>query len=164
MIALQPFMVRTVHPQSRKSGILPPPPLEVAKLAEQSRNVLTAKIIPKPEKKVDHPFLKRRLTAETIEAIVARRKAGEKVKVLCKEYGISESGLGDLMVRAEAPIRTTPITQDDIDDAVRLYESGLNVKQVVRQLGYSICTIRRVLHERDVTRRMNISRNVKDSQ
>lgn len=34
--------------------------------------------------------------------------------------------------------------------AVSLYESGLTVKQVVKQLGYSIRTIRRVLHERGV--------------
>ncbi len=142
-----------MHPQSRKSGLLPPPPLEIAKLAEQSRTVTTTKA-PKLDKNVVHPYLSRRLSAQGIETIVARRKSGERVKVLCEEYGISESGLGDLMVRAEAPVRTSPITSEDINIAVQLYESGLTVKQVVKQLGYSIRTIRRVLHEKGVTMRV----------
>lgn len=155
--------MRTVHPQSRKSGLVPPPPLEITKLAEQSRTLSTAKGS-SPSKEVAHPFLKRRLTAETIETIVARRKAGEKVKVLCKEYGISESGLGDLLVRAEAPVRIIPITPEDINEAVRLYESGLTVKEVVKQIGYSIRTIRRVLHERGVTMRLNGRRKGTDTR
>lgn len=146
-----------MHPQSRKSGLLPPPLLEIAKLAEQSRTVSASKA-PKPDKKVAHPFLKRRLAAKTIETIVARRKSGEKVKALCEEYGISESGLNDLMTRAEAPVRANPITSEDIDTAVQLYESGLTVKQVVKQLGYSIRTIRRVLHEQGVQMRAGSTR------
>lgn len=143
-----------MHPQSRKSGLLPPTPLDIGKLAEQSRKVSTAKGS-SPSKEVAHPFLKRRLTAETIETIIARRKSGEKVKALCEEYGISESGLNDLITRAETPVRTTPITPEHIDMAVELYESGLTVKQVVKEVGYSIRTIRRVLHEKGVTMRVS---------
>lgn len=146
-----------MHPQSRKSGLLPPTLLDIGKLAEQSRKVSTAKIS-NPRKKAAHPSLKRRLAAEIIETIVTRRKSGEKVKVLCEEYGISESGLNDLMTKAEAPVRANPITLEDIDMAVQLYESGLTVNQVVKQLGYSIRTIRRVLHQRGVVMRAGSTR------
>lgn len=76
------------------------------------------------------------------------------MKALCEEYRISESGLNDLVTRSETQTRTTPITPEDIDMAVQLYESGLTVKQVVKQLGYSR-TIRRMLHERGVAMRVS---------
>lgn len=39
---------------------------------------------------------------------------------------------------------------EDAARAVRLYESGLTIKQVMGQVGYSFGTIRRVLHENGV--------------
>lgn len=138
--------------RSTNSKILPPTPLEIVRLAERARKIPIAKPI-KTSESVYHPFLSRRLTAEDSDTIVARRKAGEKVKALCEEYGISESGLSDLMTRAEAPVRTDPITTEHIDMAVELYESGLTTRQVVNQIGYSIRTIRRVLRQRGVVMR-----------
>lgn len=113
-------MVRTVGHHLSKSGMLPPSPLEMAKLAELSRKALTSNL-PEVVKASAQTLLKRRLAPDVIEAIVARRNAGERVKALCKEYGISESALRDLMTRAEASIRTTPITTEDIDAEVELY-------------------------------------------
>lgn len=145
-------MVRTTDARSTKSILLPPTPLEIAKLAERARKIPIAESI-KTSESVYHPFLSRRLTTEDRETIVARRKTGEKVKALCEEYGISESGMSDLMTRAKAPVRTEPITTEHIDTAVELYESGLTTRQVVNQIGYSIRTIRRALHQRGVTMR-----------
>jgi hypothetical protein len=45
------------------------------------------------------------------------------------------------------------ITLDDMDEAVRIYERGLTIKQVVEQVAYSFGTIRRVLHENGVAMR-----------
>lgn len=101
------------------------------------------------------------MTAELRATIAARRKAGEYVKTLCKEFGISESALSDLMATADAPVRTQRITAQHIEGAARLHESGLTVKEVLGQVGYSIGTIGRVLHERGVTMRTNGAPNVK---
>lgn len=95
---------------------------------------------------------------------MARHKAGEPLKALSLGYRISESGLRDLLVAEEVRYRTQPITPEDIDVAVQLYESGLTVKQVVKRLGYPIGTIRRVLRERGVTMRTHGTRQVKGTE
>jgi hypothetical protein len=38
------------------------------------------------------------------------------------------------------------MTPEDAERAVRLYERGLTIDQVVDQVGYSFSTIRRMLH------------------
>lgn len=38
------------------------------------------------------------------------------------------------------------MASEDADRAIRFYESGLTIKQVVEQVGYSFGTIRRMLH------------------
>lgn len=74
-----------------------------------------------------------------------RSKTGESVKALSREFGISESALRELLVLADVELRRHPITPEDSDLAVLLYETGLTVKQIVKRLGYRFGTIRRVL-------------------
>jgi len=146
-----PF-VHTVDSHLNKSELVPPSPVEIAKLAERSRKV-----------RPDHPSIveqhtlprsiKRRLTSEARAAILVRHKAGETVKALSKQFAISESALRDLLVTADVEFRKHPITHEDIDLAVQLYQSGLTVKQIVNRLYYPIGTIRRVLRERGVVMR-----------
>jgi hypothetical protein len=45
---------------------------------------------------------------------------------------------------------------EDAERAVHLYESGLTVEEVVRQVGYSFGTIRKVLHEHGVAMRVRV--------
>lgn len=92
---------------------------------------------------------------------MARQKAGEPIRALSQKFGISVFGLRDLLVAEEVLFRKQPITPEDIGLAVQLYKSGLTVKQVVKRVGYSIGTIRRVLHERGVTMRSHSTRQVK---
>lgn len=92
-----------------------------------------------------------------------RYKAGETVKALSREFGVSESGLRDLLLVEDMEIRQSPMIPEDIDRAVQLYEGGLTVKQVVKKLGYPIGTIRRVLRKRGVAMRPHCSRQVKTS-
>lgn len=136
--------MHTVDVYASKSELMPLSPEELAKLSEQSRKV-----------RLDHPSIveqhtlprsiKRRLTSEAREAIVMRRSAGESIKALSKEFGVSESAPRDLLVTAGVQFRKQPITPADIDLAGQLYESGLTVKQIVKRLRYPIGTIRRVL-------------------
>jgi hypothetical protein len=50
-------------------------------------------------------------------------------------------------------LRRQAITPEDADSAVRLYERGLTIKEVVGQVGYSYGTIRTDLHKHDVALR-----------
>jgi transposase len=53
------------------------------------------------------------------------------------------------------------MTPKDTERAVRLYERGLTIKQVVTQVGYSFSTVRRMLHARGVTvRERGVGRRV----
>lgn len=97
--------------------------------------------------------IRRRLTPHTIAELVARYKAGEHTPALSREYGISKTGLLELLRTEGVPLRRQAITPEDAEKAVRLYESGLTIKQVVEQVGYSYGTIRRVLHENGVAMR-----------
>jgi lambda repressor-like predicted transcriptional regulator len=142
---------------------MPPTPPELARLAEQSR-ITPAVALPKIDEKAIPRSLRRRLAAEVREALVARHKAGESIKALSREFGISESGLRDLLTAEEMLYRKQPITPEDIDLAVQLYASGLTVKQVVKRLSYPIGTIRRVLRERGVTMRSHSTRQTKGTR
>lgn len=139
---------------------MPPTPPELARLAEQSR-ISLAVALPKIDEKAIPRSLRRRLAAEVREALVARHQAGESIKALSREFGISESGLRDLLVAEEVLFSKQPMAPEEIDSAVQLYESGLPVTQVVKAVGYSIGTVRRVLRERGVTMRSHGARQVR---
>lgn len=72
---------------------------------------------------------------------------------LSQEYGISESGLRDLLRAENVSLRGHKITAADAKRAVRLYESGLPIDQVAKQVGYAWGTIRRVLLQNGVALR-----------
>lgn len=85
-----------------------------------------------------------------IAELVARYEAGEDTPALSREYGISKTGLRELLLAEGVTMRRQAITLEDALRAVQLYGSGLTIKDVVRQVGYSYGTIRRVLHEHGV--------------
>lgn len=100
--------MHTSDGHSSKSSLPPPTPIELAKLAQLSRRFPFG-----TPTKVDQAALprrvKRRLTPEARAAIVERHKAGETVKILSREFGISESGLRDLLVVEGVVIRKPPM-------------------------------------------------------
>lgn len=85
-----------------------------------------------------------------IQQLVDRYKAGEYTTKLSKEYGISKSGLLDLLVAEGVSFRKQPMTEEATKRAIQLYESGLSINEVVDKVGYSYGTIRRALHMNDV--------------
>lgn len=92
-----------------------------------------------------HRSIRRRLAPRAIEELVARYLAGEETPALSQEFGISGSGLRDLLRAEGVSLRGHAITSEDTERAVCLYESGLSITQVVAQVGYSHGTIRKVL-------------------
>jgi AraC-like DNA-binding protein len=92
-----------------------------------------------------HRSLRRRLAPQAIEELVARYLAGEETPALSREFGISGSGLRDLLRAEGVSLRGHAITPADAERAVHLYERGLNITQTVARIGYSHGTIRKVL-------------------
>lgn len=91
--------------------------------------------------------LRRRLNRQEIEELVTRYIAGETIRALSREYGVSRSGLRQLLRGEGVALREQGITPEDAERAVRLYESGLTIRQVVaiRLAPSSECSMRRVL-------------------
>jgi hypothetical protein len=94
--------------------------------------------------------LRRRLSPQQIEELVARYNAGEDTPALSRAYGISRGGLRKLLLARGVSFRKQPMTPKDGERAVRLYEKGLTINQVVAQVGYSFSTVRRQLHANGV--------------
>lgn len=128
---------------------MPPTPGEVAKLAQLSRRV-TPEPTSKEKQAAPHRSLRRRLSPQAIEELVARYTAGEETPALSREFGISGSGLRDLLRAEGVTLRGRAITVEDAEKAVRLYERGLTITQVVAHIGYSHGTIRTALLKHDV--------------
>lgn len=83
-----------------------------------------------------------------------KTRGGEALLTLANQYGLSETGLSEMLLAAKVEIKKTPITEVDSYRAVALYESGLSVRQIVVELRYSVGTILRVLKKRDVKMRV----------
>lgn len=131
---------------------MPPVPDVVAKLAQMSRQLPAEK--PAMETPPKPRNLRRRLTPQMINEIVARYTAGEKTPALSQAFGISESGVRDLL-RAEGVIlRGRAITPEDAEQAVHLYEQGLTITAVAEHLRYAHGTIRTVLLKRGLAIRL----------
>lgn len=128
---------------------MPPSPDEIAKLAQMLHRI-KHEAIPKEKQEVPHRSLRRRLSPQTIEELVVRYTAGEKTLALSREFGISDSGLRQLLRADGVTLRGHAMTVQDAETAVHLYGRGMTIKQVVAQIGYSAGTIRKVLRKHGV--------------
>ena len=149
---VQSLSSHTVDKTSNKYHLLPPTAYQLASLAKNSRAAT-----PEAESWVAPEFvsrnLRRRLGPKIIEELVVRYSAGEHTPALAREYGISTTGLRQLLREEGVEFRLQSITQVDSDRAVKLYESGLTIREVATGIGYSFGAIRRELHRRRVPMR-----------
>jgi AraC-like DNA-binding protein len=102
---------------------------------------------------VPHRSIRRRLSPQAIDELIARYTAGEATPALSREYGISASGLRDLLRAEGVSLRGHAMTVQDAERAVHLYEHGLTITEVVRHIGYSHGTIRTALRKHGVALR-----------
>lgn len=145
-------MVHTVDTTSSKYRHLPPTAFQLATLAKTSRTI-KLEHSSRADREVTVRALRRRLGPKVIGELVARYNAGEYTPALAKEYEISTTGLRKLLLIEGVKFRGQSITPEDSDRAVKLYESGLTIREVVTEIGYSLGTIRRELHQRGVPMR-----------
>lgn len=107
---------------------------------------MQSKATPLETQEVPVRSLRRRLSPQAIEELVARYNAGEDTPALSRAYGISRGGLRKLLLAEGVSFRQQPMTPEDIERAIQLYQRGFSIKQVVGKVGYCFSTIRRMLH------------------
>jgi AraC-like DNA-binding protein len=144
-----------VHPKdgySNKSLLSPLSPDDVARLAQLSRKI-HPEATSEEKQAVPHRSIRRRLSPQAIDELIARYTAGEATPALSREYDISASGLRDLFRAEGVSLRGHAITPEDVEKAAQLYEGGLTITRVVKHIGYSHGTIRKVLVKHGVALR-----------
>lgn len=145
-------VVHGVDGHSNKSSLIPPPLIELERLAHRA-HALEPETAPSMASSVLIRNLRRRLPPQVIAEMVARYLAGEDTPALSRAYGISKTGLLELLQAEGVSKRRQAITPDDAERALQLYEGGLTIMEVAGRVGYSYGTIRRALHEHGVAMR-----------
>lgn len=91
---------------------------------------------------------RRRLSPDVRQTIVSRYVADESAKALSQEFKTSRDGVRRLLKDAGVAIRSqNVVTPQAAEQIVQLYVSGLTIRQVVEQVGYSFGTVQRVLNK-----------------
>lgn len=84
---------------------------------------------------------------------MSRYQAGDGTPTLCREFGLSKGGILQLLRSEGVLMRKQALTSADAKRAVRLYEGGMSITEIVEQIGYSYSTVRKSLHESGVAMR-----------
>lgn len=124
----------------------PPTPQQLAELAQMARKLKQRDVVPiaVPSK----ARLRRRLSPERVATIVQRYQAGEHSTVLSKEYGVSKSSLISLLRSEGVALRRQPMSPAAKQEAIRLYEQGLTIRQVADRVGSSYGSTRKLIHDK----------------
>ncbi|MBZ5735147.1 hypothetical protein K8Z61_11640 [Nocardioides sp. TRM66260-LWL] len=78
--------------------------------------------------------------------LVTRYAAGETVKALAAEHGLHHQTVRAVLAKAGAMVRTRQrLAEGDVDEIVRLYESGLTTTEIGERFGVYASTIGRKL-------------------
>ena len=96
-----------------------------------------------------HPRLRvvgHRLTSEEVDLLVAAHARGATSAALGVEFGVHRSTVVlHLRRRGVAPAPSPALSEAEIVEAARLYESGISINSVAQELDRSATTVRRRL-------------------
>ncbi len=110
--------------------------------------------VTRADDKIQTRRLDRRLSPDTIAELVAAYRAGTSTNELCRRYEVSKGGVLKLLAGHDVAMRQQPMTQDEINEAVRLYVTdGLSIRTIAQRLGKSKGSVWKALHERGVPMR-----------
>jgi len=93
------------------------------------------------------------LNAAEMARLVEHYEAGATVYELAAEFGIHRTIISQRLKGAGVEMRFTPLTKEQTEAAVALYETGLSLADVGWQLGFNSSTIHRALRQRGVNMR-----------
>ena len=87
------------------------------------------------------------------DQLVKEYKVGATLRDLASRYGINHRTAAAVLARANIKTRHTRLDLTEIDEAKRLYQSGLSLSAVARQLGGCANSIRNHLRKAGVVLR-----------
>jgi site-specific DNA-methyltransferase (adenine-specific) len=84
----------------------------------------------------------KRLNDDARAQVIARYSAGETTTVLAKDYGVAKSTIIGILRAKNVVVHRQPMTDEQVSEAARLYESGLSLSQVAEALSVNQETMR----------------------
>ncbi|MGY2746238.1 DNA-binding CsgD family transcriptional regulator [Arthrobacter sp. UYCu723] len=111
----------------------------------------TASRVPEPAPMP--PRRARRLTEEQVAKIATEYESGKTVYEISKSLKVPRTMVSTHLARAGVITRHRPLTESQIDEAVRLYETGLSLARVGDRIGAAARTVQLRLRERGVQMR-----------
>lgn len=140
------YLVGTVRNNSNKSNLLPPRHDDLKKMVD-----LVAKTpVPEAPREMLSRRLRRRLSPELIAEIVAKYESGSMTPALCAEYGLSKTGILQLLRDEGAEIRRRPLTDEQVELAVKQYEAGRSIAAIAAGFNTSYNNVRQRLLKKEV--------------
>ncbi|MFB6718683.1 helix-turn-helix domain-containing protein [Kribbella sp. NPDC056345] len=97
--------------------------------------------------------LAHRFTPEQLGELVAAYEAGATPAELGRQYGISHTGIPRLLERLGVTLRKRGLSDDELVEATRLYESGLSLVRIGSKLSKDPSTVRNYLRRAGVKMR-----------
>lgn len=94
-----------------------------------------------------------RLSDEKVSQIVTAYETGKTVYELAAEYRCHRVTISAVLKRQGVALRRTSPTAAQIDEMVRLYESGLSLARVGDRFGLNASTVLAQLHKRKIRTR-----------
>lgn len=95
----------------------------------------------------------RRLTEAEVAQVADRYRAGETLRELAHDLGCRRSTIGTRLAAAGITTRNRPATEDQIDEMVLLYESGLSLVKVGDHVDLTAKSVLKYLRQRGVVTR-----------
>jgi hypothetical protein len=94
-----------------------------------------------------------RLDDAQTQQLIASYQAGSTVYQLANQFDIERRTVSAILHRHNVPMRRRGLTDDQIDDAERLYRQGWSLARIGNRMDVTADTVRARLLERDVAMR-----------
>lgn len=94
-----------------------------------------------------------RLSTEVIAQLVVDYQAGVSSPELQKRYGLSKGTVLRLLNEAGVEMRRRGLSAEQLGEVVRLYESGMTIREVARDLGVPKTTVQNALERTRTVKR-----------
>ncbi|MGW5139269.1 hypothetical protein ACWEPH_09355 [Nocardia beijingensis] len=97
--------------------------------------------------------LDRRLSPHTISELVDAYRSGTSTNTLCEQHGLSKGGLLKILQEHGVQMRNQPMTEEEIDWAVRLYREDQSLNAIAQRIGKAKGSVWKALRGRGLEMR-----------
>jgi predicted HTH domain antitoxin len=129
-------------------------PKDQVRALEQLREKLPRLDAPEPmSTKRDRPRRARQLGTDQIQKLIAGYRSGATVYELAEMLGIERRTVSAILRRNGVPMRRCGLSDDQVEDATRLYDQGWSLARIGNRMDVTADTVRKRLLERGVAMR-----------